>query len=132
MSTTSKTAVQRWRYERNAYQFVFDALDHTQRRLKRKGRADSDEEAAHISGRELLDGIRSLAVERFGLLTNTVFRTWGVRATDDFGRIVFELVEEGRMRKTDHDRLSDFFDVYNFEEVFDRDYEIDTSKAFQS
>lgn len=131
MSTTSKTPVQRLRYERNAYQFVFDALQHTQRRLDRKGGADVDEEAAHITGPELLDGIRSLAIDRFGLLTTTVFRRWGVRSTDDFGRIVFELVERGEMRKTDRDRLSDFFDVYDFEEVFDRGYDIDTSRAFQ-
>jgi uncharacterized repeat protein (TIGR04138 family) len=72
-----------------------------------------------------------LAVERFGLLTTTVFGRWGVASTADFGRIVFELVERGEMRKTERDQLSDFFGVYDFHEVFDHGYQIDTSKAFQ-
>lgn len=132
MSTTSKSAVpQRVRYHREAYRFVFAALRYTQQRLGRTRRKDPEDPDAHITGRELLEGVRDLALEQFGLMTTTVFRHWGVYATEDFGRIVFELVERGEMRKTDRDQLSDFFNVYDFEDVFDRQYRIPVSRAFR-
>ena len=133
MTATSEHASQRLKYHQNAYRFVFQALQYTQERLDRKrhtSESESDEAAAHISGQELLSGIRDLALEQFGMLAGTVFNRWGVRGTEDFGRIVFELVERGEMRKTDRDRLSDFSDVFDFEETFDHDYTIDTSTAF--
>jgi uncharacterized repeat protein (TIGR04138 family) len=134
MTTTSKTLMARTRYHRNAYHFVFAALRYTQETLERDEIEFVDEETReeenHISGGELLEGIRRLALEQFGLLAPTVFRHWGVRSTDDFGRIVFEKIECGEMRKTDRDRLSDFFGVYDFDEAFDRQYYVDTSDVF--
>ncbi len=131
MTATSEHPSQRLRYHQNAYRFVFEALQYTQERLDRKRQtSEADEVDAHISGQELLSGIRDLALEQFGMLASTVFRRWGIRATEDFGRIVFELVERGEMRKTDRDQLSDFCDVFDFEETFDNDYTIDTGRAF--
>ena len=60
-----------------------------------------------------------------------MFRHWGITSTEDFGRIVWDLIEGGEMRRTDRDQLSDFSSVYDFEETFDRDYQIDTSAAFR-
>lgn len=128
MTTTSKSAPRRQRYHHNAYPFVFAALKHTQEAL---GRADAEhEEGAHISGAELVEGIRDFAHRQFGLMTLPVFDRWGIRSTEDFGRIVFELVERGEMRKTDRDTIHDFYDVYDFDEAFDTGYAIDTSGAF--
>ncbi len=79
----------------------------------------------------MLEGIRHFALENFGLLTLTVFHRWGIRGTGDFGRIVFELIDRGELRKTDRDQLSDFYAVYDFEDVFDREYLINTSIAFE-
>lgn len=135
--STIKTPAATLKYHPDAYRFVDQALRFTQRRLGRtpdsldQGQAqDLNEESAHISGPELLDGVRELAIQEFGLLTITVLRSWGIRTTDDFGRIVFDFIERGAMRKTDRDQLADFFDVYDFEEVFDRDYQIDLSETF--
>ena len=75
-------------------------------KLERAGNHDADDESAHITGQELVEGIRDLALQQFGLLTRTVFERWGLRTTEDFGRIVFELIEDGRMRKTDRDRAT--------------------------
>ena len=91
----------------------------------------ASDESAHVTGAELLEGIRQFALEQFGLMTRTVFRRWGIFSTDDFGRIVFELIDRGELRKTERDQLSDFFSVYEFEDVFDREYRVDTAKAFQ-
>lgn len=131
MSLTSRPPVPRLRFHTDAYRFVFEALQHTQERLKRPAAREPDDEAAHITGQELVRGIRDLALKRYGLLTQAVFGHWGIRNTSDFGRIVFELVERGEMRKTDRDRPSDFVDVYRFDEALDRDYVIDVRQVFR-
>lgn len=133
--STIKTPAAALKYHPDAYRFVDQALRFTQRRLGRapdavQSEEDFDEECAHISGPELLDGVRELAIQEFGLLTIPVLKYWGIRTTDDFGRIVFDFIERGAMRKTDRDQLADFFDVYDFEEAFDRDYRIDLSETF--
>src|SRR5712692_10311440 len=102
------------RYAYEAYQFVFEALQHTQKMLGRMPREEErGEEKAqhHVSGPELLDGIRDLALKEFGLMARTVFRLWGIQSTGDFGEIVFNLVESNLMSKTDHDDRRDFQDV---------------------
>ncbi len=103
------------RYKLPAYLFIFEALEYTQKKKKKRG---------HLTGKELLAGIRDLAREKFGRMAKTVFGEWGVKTTDDFGEIVFNLVAEGLLRKTEEDKKEDFHDVYSFDEVFIRDYEI--------
>ena len=98
------------RYKPDAYRFVFEALDYT---LKSQGR-----DGGHVSGRQLLEGIRDFALDQFGGLAGLVFDQWGIRCTGDFGEIVFNLVEAGLMGKTENDSREDFRDVYAFQEVF--------------
>lgn len=124
MSATGQSAPPRLRFHHEAYRFIFEALHHTQQRLRRHSSPDLDDDRAHITGPELLTGVRDLALERYGLLARTLFAYWGVKSTADFGRIVFELIERGEMRKTDRDQFSDFVDVYDFEDALDRDYRI--------
>lgn len=125
MTATSQSAASQLKYHTDAYRFVSEALHHTQQTLKRPtSPRDPEDERAHISGQELLEGIRQLALDRYGPLAKDVFYHWGVKTTDDFGRIVFELIELGEMRKTDRDQLSDFFGVYDFDEALDQEYQI--------
>ncbi len=130
MSTTTRVIERDVRYHANAYQFVYAALRFTQSYLNRSVNSPTESADAHISGVELLGGIRAFALEQFGLMTRTVFRAWGIQSTDDFGQIVFELIERGEMSKTDRDQLSDFFDVYDFADVFDRNYRVEVKRAF--
>lgn len=133
MSTTSRAASLGLKFHPDAYRFVDAALRHTQRNLGRITETLEDEvvdEIAHISGMELLDGIRELAIKEFGMMAIAVFHHWGVYSTDDFGRIVFDFIERGAMRKTDRDQISDFYEVFDFDQVFDRDYDIDLSQIF--
>lgn len=132
MSLSTEVPRQRLRYHREAYEFVEHALRVAQEMLGRTPAADADCENAHITGRELLEGVRVLALKQFGMMTSAVFAHWGVHSTDDFGRIVFEMVEREQFRRTERDQLSDFEAVYTFDEVFGEDYEIDTSKAFRA
>ena len=97
------------RYPRAAYDFVRDALHRTVQRLG---------ESRHVTAKELLEGIREEARLGFGPLARTVFDTWNVRGTADFGRIVFNLIDAGEMGKTDDDSVKDFESVYRFEDAF--------------
>ncbi len=101
------------RFRQGAYLFVLAGLEFTRRRLKRKG---------HVSGRELLFGLRDYAMERFGLMAPTVFRAWGVKTTLDFGFIVENLIEAGVFSKRDEDSLESFRSVFDFEQEFVRRY----------
>jgi len=97
------------RYKYDAYEFVMQSLYITQRMLNRKG---------HVSARELLSGIRQSGIERFGSLAKLVFEHWGVRNTEDFGNLVFNLIREKILSKTEEDSIDDFRSVYDFEDAF--------------
>jgi len=105
------------RFDRKAYTFVRQALDHTVKELKRKnpGRTGKSQ---HVTGAELLLGIRAHALDQFGPLTKTVLNTWGITRCADFGDIVFNLIEYNVFSKTDSDRREDFADLYDFDEAF--------------
>ena len=97
------------RYKMEAYSFVLAALSHTVRKFK---------ESRHVGGRELLQGIKEYAKAQFGPMTRTVFEHWGVKSTEDFGHIVFSLVDAKLLGKTEQDSITDFKDGYDFKEVF--------------
>ena len=101
------------RFHEAAYLFVLSSLHHV---------IDGLPEPRHISGAELAEGVRALALERFGPMARTVLEHWGVESTRDLGEIVFALVECGILIKEDEDSLEDFDGVFDFEEAFDRDY----------
>jgi uncharacterized repeat protein (TIGR04138 family) len=114
------------RYAYEAYEFLFQALAHTQKLLDRIPPLDAPaSEEYHVSGRELLDGVRDLALREFGLLARTVFRFWGINRTADFGEIVFNLVEARLMSKTSQDDRKDFADVFDLDEALVRNYHIE-------
>lgn len=105
------------RYDRKAYDFVRLGLDHTVKELKKKDTAKAGR-SRHVSGPELLEGLKVFALDQFGPLTKTVLNSWGVRRCSDFGEIVFNLIEYNVFSKTDNDRREDFADIYSFEEAF--------------
>lgn len=101
------------RFHRHAYDFLLDALQEV---------ISSLSERRHISGQELVEGVRRLALERFGPMARTVLEYWGIRSTEDVGELVFALVDMGMLVKNVDDRPEDFSAVFDFEEAFDRDY----------
>jgi uncharacterized repeat protein (TIGR04138 family) len=108
------------RYAYEAYQFLFDGLEHTQKALGRiaAGSRQSEESPQHhVSGPELLHGLCDLAVEQFGLMAPTVFRLWGIRTTADVGEMVFNLIDAQLLSKTESDSREDFRDVFDLEKV---------------
>jgi uncharacterized repeat protein (TIGR04138 family) len=101
------------RYALEAYLFVLEALQYTRTKFNKE---------KHVSGQELLDGLKDLALDRFGAMAIAVFEHWGIRQTIDFGHIVFNMVNNKILHKTDEDNLEDFKDYFDFEKVFVQDY----------
>ncbi len=104
------------RYDMEAYIFLREALDYTVKTLNAPARG----ERRHITGRELADGFRELALQAFGPLTLKVLSLWGIHRTEDIGEIVFTLVEAGELGKTEEDKREDFANGYNFQDVFEK------------
>jgi len=102
------------RFSRDAYTFVREALDFTQKSVGKEVRGA----IRHVSGQELLGGIRKFALEQFGPMVVTVFEEWGVNNCRDFGEIVFNMVEIGLLAKTDKDTRDDFQNGYDFTDAF--------------
>lgn len=106
------------RYGKGAYYFIREALDHTLKVSEKK----SQSKGGHVSGNELLEGIREYALERFGPMTMTMMDHWNIRQCRDFGEIVFNLVEHGILGRTENDSLEDFENGYDFDQAFNAPY----------
>ncbi len=116
------------RYAYEAYEFVCEAVTYTQERLDRTCDPLLDEEAdPHVSGEELLRCGCELAVREFGLMAPVVFRRWGITTTDDFGEIVFRLINAERLARSDSDDPTDFHEVFDLMQLLSESYDFDTS-----
>ena len=106
------------RYHRDGYIFLRDALDFTTKQQKKiKGVS-----VRHVTGPELLDGVRQHALKEFGPMVMTVFDSWGIQSCEDIGHMVFNLIGAGVFGKTEEDSIKDFKNVYDFEEAFVRPF----------
>ena len=106
------------RYGKGAYYFIREALDHTLKNLEK----NKSKNKGHVSGTQLLDGIRDFALDRFGPMTLTIMEHWNIRKCRDFGDIVFNLVDYGILGRTENDSLDDFEDGYNFLDAFEQPF----------
>lgn len=102
------------RYAPDAYYFMREALDYTSKQLNKP----STGPGRHVSGQELLNGLRAFTLQEFGPMSLSVLNHWGITCTEDFGNIVFNLVESGRLGSTEHDNRNDFANGYTFDEAF--------------
>jgi len=106
------------RYQRDAYVFLRDSLDFTTKQQKKaKGTT-----VRHVSGPELLEGVKQYALKEFGPMVVTVFDSWGIRSCEDIGHMVFNLISAGIFGKTDQDSIEDFKAVYDFQDAFAKPY----------
>lgn len=134
------------RYPKEAYLFVFEALDFAQNTLKlgkdqpseplpenlqleefEEEETEEDGEHAphkHISGQDLCNAAKEYAILQYGALAKTVLRSIGIHCTGDIGEIVYNMIRIGRMRKTPEDRREDFDGVFDFEAAFGKKYQI--------
>jgi len=97
------------RYKPDAYEFLLQGLTFTQKKLKMN---------SHVSGVQLAHGLRDYAINQYGALASRVLAHWGILQTQDFGNIVFNMVEKKLLSKTEEDSLRDFEAVYDFSTAF--------------
>jgi uncharacterized repeat protein (TIGR04138 family) len=98
------------RYRKEGFLFVLAGLEYTVSKLPHR---------RHLTGQELSKGIAEYAREQYGYLAGTVLKNWGITKTDDFGELVYLMIDEGLMSKTEEDKKEDFHNVFNFDEEFD-------------
>lgn len=101
------------RFAERGYLFVLAALEHVQSRLP---------ERRHITGQELAQACRDLALQRYGVMARLVLEHWGIRCTADIGDIVFTLVDLGLLVSQPQDSRRDFSALFDFEDAFERAY----------
>ena len=101
------------RYRLDAYAFVMEALSYTQKKFKVQ---------RHVNGQEILFGMKELLLEKYGPMALLVLEYWGIHGTEDFGNIIFNLVERKILSKTEEDKIEAFRNAYDFEEVFKTGY----------
>ena len=111
------------RYHIESYEFVMEALHFSQRKFKKE---------KHVTGPELLQGIKLLLLQKFGPLTRSVLKHWGINQTDDFGNIVFNLVQFRILSKNDQDHYDSFKNAYDFNEVFEENYRKQLAKRLKT
>jgi uncharacterized repeat protein (TIGR04138 family) len=102
------------RFSTDAYHFVQEGLNHTLKSLKRGGQHNH----RHVSGQELLHGLREFALKEYGPMSKAVLNECGIKTTDDIGQIVFNLVNASVLGKNDTDSPSDFKNVFTFDDAF--------------
>ncbi len=107
------------RYRQDAYEFIMEALAYSQKKFRR---------TRHVGGTELLEGTKELLLNKYGPMALTVLHHWGIRSTEDFGQIVFNLVENRVLSKSEEDNLEIFRDGYDFQEVFQQGYHKDLQR----
>jgi uncharacterized repeat protein (TIGR04138 family) len=130
------------RYKLDAYAFVQDALLFAHERLglgheevsvhEEPAEPDPEKQPStdrHLTGQELCEAIRILALKEFGYMAKSVFNSWGVHGTRDFGNVVFNLIEIGNWKKTEQDRIEDFDDVFDFDVALKQNFSIGPSES---
>ncbi len=108
------------RYAPEAYEFLFDALAFTQRKLSKKSGEAAN--VRHVSARDLAAGAKELALQEFGLMASAVFRLWGIERTDDLGELIFNLIAAGEMSQSEEDRREDFNGLFDLHAALKKEF----------
>ncbi|MHC4994360.1 MAG: Minf_1886 family protein, partial [Planctomycetota bacterium] len=104
------------KYPVDAFHFLRRGLDHTVHGVHQNPEQMSEQER-HVSGQQLSEGLRDFAIQQYGPLARTVLRRWNINRTEDFGHIVFAMVEGGLMQATEEDSVTDFDSIYDLDDA---------------
>ena len=103
------------RYPLEAYAFLHEGLSAA---VQEAYGEETSGTQRHVTGKQICLALRKGATDRWGLLAKTVLDRWNIHATIDFGNMVYLLIENDFMRKTEEDSIEDFRDVYEFDSAF--------------
>lgn len=102
------------RYRSDAYDFLREALEFTQKQASR----EREERERHVSGQQLLEGVRGYALQEYGPMALTVLAEWGIHRCEDIGELVFNLIDHRVLKKTANDSREDFKGGFDFRAAF--------------
>ena len=114
------------RYHPHAYEFVRDAL-HAAVKHFRSGQEDQ-----HVTGQEVLEGVRLFALEEYGPMAFTILSQWGLNRGEDVGNVVYNLIDTGYFGRNEGDSLEDFSGGYVFAEAFSKPFEPQSRNSVQN
>jgi uncharacterized repeat protein (TIGR04138 family) len=99
-------------YGVDAVLFVSAALNYTLSHVRR-------EEQEHVTAKDVCAGFREYVRMYFNDAAEAVdlLSEWGLRGSDDVGRIVFAMVETGQAKSADGDRPEDFAGVFTLDDL---------------
>ena len=113
------------RYSLRAFEFVQEGLGRTIK--KHYGDEIENESPHHVTGKQLCFSLAELAAEKWGRMAKVVLNQLGIKSTNDFGNIVYIMVENKWMHARLEDTIEEFESVYDFEEVFEKNYQFSNS-----
>ncbi|MBD3393350.1 MAG: hypothetical protein GF418_14575 [Chitinivibrionales bacterium] len=99
------------RYGLEAYAFVLSGMEFCRAKTG---------ERRHVTGRELSHALAEFAAKQFGPMSWHVLQSWGISTTDDFGYIVYNMIDIQILRKQESDNLKDFFGVLDLPGYYSR------------
>jgi len=111
-------ATQNEDYHKDAFYYVAKAIESAHEAIRK-----DEQRRRHISGGELVKEMVKLVKHDFGYLGATVLTEWGIVATDDIGKIVFLMVENGVLSAQESDSIDDFKDLFDLKTVLEHEYD---------
>ena len=130
------------RYPIEAYFFVREALAYAADKMELGACSEPEcqcdpsdptvaESSRHLTGQQLCEAIRQFAIQQYGFMAKVVLNEWGIGTTQDFGEIVYNMIDIGLMKKSRHDRKSHFADVYDFDAAFQDNFVMSNGSVAQ-
>ena len=118
------------RYKLDAYLFVRDGLTYAQDVLhvgadeEEVESSPEPESEKHLTGQQLCESLRKYALDQYGYMAKTVLNSWGLTSTSDFGEVVYNMIGEKLMKKSESDQREDFDDIFEFKTAFQQNFDI--------
>jgi len=103
------------RFSPPGIRFVYEGLGFTVKKIT--------VEPSHVSGQMLCEGLKKLAIQKWGRMAKAVLNAWGIKTTRDFGEIVYLMIKNEWMSSQPTDSIDDFNNVYDFKAVFKDQFE---------
>ena len=121
------------RYKLDAYVFVRDGLSYAQEGIideaegEDRSSGEEEEPDRHLTGQQLCEALRLYALDQYGYMSKTVLNSWGLKSTGDFGEVVYNMIENELMKKSDTDRREDFDKVFDFDQALRQQFDISSA-----
>ena len=103
----------------DAVMFVYDAVRTASWMRKQSGSVPAST-PSQLSARQICDGFRAHAKWYFNdeAEARDLLNEWGLRSSEDVGKVIFAMIESGRLRASPGDLPSEFARIFTLENIF--------------